>query len=112
MRVHQVGVARCAPGRAREAPEHQGERQGEVRTGTQVPGHPIPVGDAVVPEACRRHDLDLDSSLSDPLDLIGDEEARDVTRVARVGRGEDCDLQALSLRAKTIGVASASSARA
>ena len=98
-----------SPGEARQ---HERQRGRQVWPATQVPGDARAVGDPVVPEARGRHDLDLDAARTQVLDLVGDEEAGDVTRPARVRRRQDDDLQGSSRRANTTGVARAIKASA
>ena len=112
VRVHEIRV-RGGPARGpREASEHQRQREREIRLLPEVSGHSRPVRDPVVPEARRRHDPDVDATLADVLHLVGDEEARNVSRPARVRRRQDDDLQDSRRRANTIGVARASRASA
>jgi hypothetical protein len=112
VRVHEIGIARGSARGAGEAAEHERQREGQIRPAAEVAGDPGAVGDPVVAEPRRRDDVDLEAPLPEPLDL-GDEEATgDVARVPRVRGRQDDDLQARSLRPKTIGVASASNARA
>jgi hypothetical protein len=84
VRVNEIRVRGRSAGRAREAPEHQRQREDEVRTAAKVSRDPRPVRDPVMPKARGRDDDDLDSSLADVLDLIRDEETSDVARRPRV----------------------------
>ena len=112
VRVHEIRV-RGSPARGpREPGEHQRHREREIRLLAEVAGHTRPVGDPVVPEARRRDDPHVDPSPADVLHLVGDEEAGDISRPARVRRRQDDDLQDSRRRANTIGVARASSASA
>ena len=112
VRVDEIRAGRRSPRRAREAGEHQRQREREIRLLSEVPRHSRPVRDPVVTEARGRHDANVDAALADVLHLVGDEEARNISRPARVRRRQDDDLQDSRRRANTIGVARASRASA
>jgi hypothetical protein len=98
-------------GGAREGGEEERQREREPRPAAQVADHTVPVGDPEVAETGRRDDLDLHSRRTRVLDRVADEVPRHVVRVPRIRRGQYDHLQR-SLRAKTIGAASARVAKA
>ena len=95
----------------REDDEKSRQEQREPRPPAQIPGDPVPVGDAEVAERRRRDDLDLHSLGPHGLDRVTDEEPSHVPLVPRVRGRQDDDLH-WRRRAKTIGAASASIANA
>ena len=94
VRVHDLGVARSPPRRAREREEEEGQEQHEPRPRAQVVRDPVAVGDPEVTEVERRDDTHLDALPAQVLDGVCDERACEVTRRARVRRRQDADLHA------------------
>ena len=111
MRVHEVGVARRPARRPGVVEEERRQQQREPRPPAQVPHDAVAVGDPEVRERRGRDDLDLDTLRAHRLDGVADEEAGHVPLVARVRGRQDDDLH-WRRREKTIGAASASSAKA
>jgi len=92
MRMDQVGVRGRPTGRTAEAGEHQRREKRPPRLAAQVAENPRAVGDPVVPEVVRGHDLDLDLPPAQPFDGVGHEPSRGIALVPGVRRGEDEDL--------------------
>ena len=111
--MDEIRVSGGPSSRAGEAAEHERQRESKIRAAAEVPGDAGAVGDPVVAKARGRDDVDLDASFPDPLDGVDEKPTRSVSGVARVRGGEVDNFQReASRRAKTIGAASASSARA
>ena len=105
------GPARCA--RIREQEERQEHR--EPGASADVPGDPVAVREAEVPERRRRDDLDVDSRGAEVLDSVPNEDPGHVVGRARVRGREDEDAHQApaggARRPKTTGTATASTAK-
>ncbi len=109
--MHEIGVTCGASCGARERDQECGQEQHEPRAAPQVPHDPVAIRDPEVPERRRRDDLHVDALGAHRLDGVADEQPGDVPLVARVRRRQDDHLH-VRRRAKTIGAASASIAKA
>ena len=92
MGMQEVGVPRRPARRGGEGREHERQSEDALRAQAQVPDDPRTVGDAVVTEGRRGHDLDVRARGAQVLHRVRNKASRRVPGEARVRRRKDGDL--------------------